>query len=65
MIYLAVGCIVLGLGSPIIAPWISNIAADFIREKPLTVASGWQVFAGNPAQGAVSLPFTALLYWVY
>ena len=35
MIYLAIGCIVLGLGSPIIAPWIANVAADFIRGKPI------------------------------
>lgn len=61
MIYLAVGCLVLGLGSPIIAPWISNVAADFIRASPLTVASGWQVFPGDPAQAAISPPLVALL----
>lgn len=59
--YLALGCLTLGLASPLIAPWIAYIAARFARLAPVPVASGWIVFPAAPAQAALSIPLVAVL----
>ena len=59
-IYLAIGCIVLGLGAPFIAPIIANVAANFIKLRPITVSSGWFLYPADPQQAVMSTPFIAI-----
>ncbi len=59
--YMVLGCLTLGLLSPLIAPWIAYIAARFARVAPLTVASGWLVFPADPVQAVLSVPLVAIL----
>jgi hydrogenase-4 component B len=61
MIYLALGCLILGIGAPLIAPWIAQVSASFARVPPVVVSNGWQVFPGEMAQGVVSPPIAAVL----
>ena len=61
MIYLAVGCLFLGIGAPLITPWIADVSANLARVQPIVVSNGWQVFPGSMAQAVVSPPLVALL----
>jgi hydrogenase-4 component B len=61
MVYLALGCLALGIGAPLIAPWIANISASFARVPPLIVSNGWQVYPGKMTQAVVSPPLIAVL----
>jgi hydrogenase-4 component B len=61
MVYLALGCLILGIGAPLIAPWIANISASFARVPPLIVSNGWQVYPGKMTQAVVSPPLIAVL----
>jgi hydrogenase-4 component B len=59
--YLALGCLVLGVGAPFIAPRIASVAASFAQVSPVAVSNGWQVFPADPAQAVVSTPLVAIL----
>lgn len=59
--YLAIGCLALGLGAPLITPWIAGIAASFTHSPAVSVASGWSVFPGKIEQAVISTPLVALL----
>jgi hydrogenase-4 component B len=61
LIYLALGCLVLGIGAPLIAPVISDVGASFARVPELTVSNGWQVYPGNWAKAVLSPPLVAIL----
>jgi hydrogenase-4 component B len=59
--YLALGCLVLGLGAPLVAPWIASVVSRFTRLPMMTISNGWQVFPGDPAQAVLSTPLVATL----
>jgi hydrogenase-4 component B len=59
--YMAAGCLVLGLGSPFIAPFIASAAASLSRSPELVVANRWQVYPGDPVQAVLSTPMVFLL----
>ena len=61
MIYLALGTIILGVGSPWIAPRIASVAADLAHQPLVTVNVGWVVFPGDPSIALLSTPLIALL----
>jgi hydrogenase-4 component B len=76
MVYLALGCLVLGLGAPLIAPAIANVAANFAGTSSVRVSNGWQVFPAQPTLAVLSTPLVAglllglllvpwLVVWVY
>jgi hydrogenase-4 component B len=59
--YLALGTIILGIGSPWIAPRIAMIAADLARQRVITVGAGWTIYPGDPLTSVVSTPLVAIL----
>jgi hydrogenase-4 component B len=59
--YLALGCLLLGVGAPFVAPWIAAVAANFARMNMITVTNGWQVFPADTAQAVLSTPLVAVL----
>ena len=59
--YLALGCLLLGLGAPLVAPWIASLAASFTKQPWMLVSSGWYVFPGNVNQAMLSTPLVAIL----
>lgn len=61
-IYLALGCLVLGLGAPFIAPQIANVAALFSGMPLVMVSNGWQIFPVESAQAVLSPPLAAILF---
>jgi len=61
MLYMVLGCLVLGIGAPLVAPWIAGAAASFARLPPVVVSNGWQVFPAETAQAVLSPPLVLLL----
>lgn len=61
MLYLAVGSIILGIGSPWIAPRIAMIAADFAGQPVVPVSVGWTMYPGDPLVSVVSTPLVMIL----
>lgn len=61
VVYLALGCLALGIGAPLIAPWLANVVASFARLPVLTVSNGWQVFPGRWTQAVLSPPLVLIL----
>jgi hydrogenase-4 component B len=61
LVYLALGCLALGLGAPLAAPWLARVAASVAGSAPIRAAGGWQVFPAEPGQGVLSTPLLALL----
>ncbi len=61
MMYLALGTIILGIGSPWIAPRIAMIAADFAKQPVAAVNAGWTIYPGDPLVSVVSIPLVAIL----
>ena len=59
--YLALGTIILGIGSPWIAPRIASIATDFAHLPVIAVSAGWTIHPGNPSISVVSTPLVAIL----
>lgn len=58
---LALGCVVLGLGAPFVAPVIAKVASALSGGGALAVAQGVAVFPGDEAQARMSTPLIALL----
>lgn len=61
MAILAVTCIGLGLGAPVVAPFIGRVASASIGTSLVEVSSGLFVFPGNVSQAFLSTPFIAVL----
>jgi hydrogenase-4 component B len=59
--YLALGCLALGLGSPLITPWIASVAAGFTHSPAIAVSSGWYIYPAEVNQAVLSTPLVALL----
>jgi len=61
MYILVVGCLALGLGAPLVAPNLMNVAASFPGATSMTVASGVWVYPANINQAILSPLLVALL----
>lgn len=61
LFYLAIGCLVLGLGAPWIAPRIAGVVSQIAHIPAMAVSSGWQVFPVDPNRAVFSPLLTALL----
>jgi hydrogenase-4 component B len=59
--YLALGCLLLGLGAPLVTPWIAGLAASFTKQPWMVVSNGLYVFPGNVNQAILSTPLVAIL----
>ena len=59
--YLALGCLILGVGAPLVAPGLARVASSVAVTAPIPVANGWQVFPVQPEQAVLSTPMVALL----
>ncbi len=60
-IYLALGCLALGLGAPWVVSWIAATAASFTGAPVAVVSGGWSVFPLSAGQAVLSPPLIALL----
>lgn len=58
---LALSAIFLGLGAPIVTPFIGGIAAGLAKVAPGTMANGMQVFPSELSQAVLSTPFILIL----
>ncbi len=58
---LALDAIFLGLGAPLVTPFIGGIAAGIAGVPGVALASGTQVFANQASQAVLSTPFVFLL----
>lgn len=61
LIYLAFGCLALGIGAPLIVPWIAQITTSFTSAPAVQVSNGWQIFPGNVSQAVLSPPLIGIL----
>ncbi|MBE3573367.1 MAG: hydrogenase 4 subunit B [Moorella humiferrea] len=61
MAILAAGCIALGLGAPVVAPYIGNVASALLGTSPVRVSDGLLVFPASSSQAMLSTPLIALL----
>jgi hydrogenase-4 component B len=61
MIFLALGCLALGIGAPVIAPYLAQVVAGFPSVSLLPVAQNVWVFPADPAQAVLSTPLVAIL----
>ncbi|MCG3865209.1 MULTISPECIES: proton-conducting transporter membrane subunit [unclassified Photobacterium] len=58
---LAILCIVLGVGSPWIAPYFSDIASSILHLGPVSVATGSAVYPAVADQAILSTPVIAIM----
>ncbi|QVK23846.1 hypothetical protein KHX94_04015 [Shewanella dokdonensis] len=58
---LAILCVLLGLGASVIAPVITNIAAQLSHTTAVAMASGASVFPGDAAQTSLNTPLLFIL----
>lgn len=61
MVILVAGCIVLGLGAPMIAPYIGIVASALLGTNPVWVSDDMMVFPGSNSQAMLSPPLMFLL----
>lgn len=61
MVILVAGCIVLGLGAPMIAPYIGIVASALLGTNPVWVSDDMMVFPGSNSQAMLSTPLMFLL----
>ncbi len=61
MALLALAAFFLGLGAPIVTPFVGRVAADIAGVPGVTLSSGTQVFASPLAQAVLSTPFVIVL----
>ncbi len=61
MFILATGCILLGLGAPLAAPFLVNVAADIPSISSLQVTNSAWIFPVDPNQAVLSPPLIAIL----
>ena len=60
-IILAVGCLLLGIGAPLVAPFLADIAASIPAVASLSVADSLWVFPVETSQAILSPPLIAVL----
>ena len=58
---LALGAVFLGLGAPIVTPFIGGIAAGLAKVPAGVLANGLQVFPNSNSQALLSTPFVLIL----
>lgn len=61
MAFLAIGCILLGIGAPFVVPYLGNILSSSLHVPAAEVASGLWVYPAEMTQGILSTPLVALL----
>jgi hydrogenase-4 component B len=61
MSFLALGCMALGLGAPVVARYLSHIITNTFNIPALPVAMGVWVYPDGAAQTILSTPFVAIL----
>jgi len=61
MVLLAIGCAVLGICAPLVAPIMAGIASSLAGTAMVPVAQGTVVFPGNTMQAMVSMPLITIL----
>jgi hydrogenase-4 component B len=61
LVFLAVGCLLLGLGAPLLTPTISGVVANLLNIQPLSVAGGVWVYPSGAGQAILSTPLVAIL----
>jgi hydrogenase-4 component B len=61
MAFLAIGCVLLGLGAPVVAPYLGNVVASTFNLPAMTVAGGVWVFPVAGGQSVLSTPLIAVL----
>jgi hydrogenase-4 component B len=61
MAILVAGCIALGLGAPIIAPYIGTVASAMLGTAPVRVSADMMVFPAGESQAVLSTPLMILL----
>jgi hydrogenase-4 component B len=64
MVTLAISCIGLGIGSPIVAPYVGDVASELLGISQVRVGEGLLVFPGDAAQATLSTPLMAVLFMV-
>ncbi|UQD51051.1 hydrogenase 4 subunit B [Bacillus methanolicus] len=61
MAILVVGCIALGLGAPVIAPYVGTVGSNLLGASSVKVSSGMTVFPAIGSQAVLSTPLIMLL----
>ena len=61
MFILVAGCLALGLGAPLVAPYLMQVAASLPGATSMPVASGVWVYPANINQAILSTPLVAIL----
>jgi hydrogenase-4 component B len=61
MYILVAGVLALGLGAPLVAPYLMRVAASFPGATSMTVANGVWVYPASTSQAILSTPLTAIL----
>lgn len=59
--FLAAGCIALGLGAPVVAPYIVKVASALLGTSPVRVSNGLLVFPASSSQAVLSTPLMLFL----
>ncbi|MCG0313386.1 MAG: hydrogenase 4 subunit B, partial [Calditerricola sp.] len=60
MAVLVAGCLVLGLGAPVVVPYLGHVASALLGVPPVPVRSGLQVFPADGAHATLSTPLLFL-----
>lgn len=60
MAVLVAGCLVLGLGAPVVVPYVGHVASALLGVPPVPVRSGLQVFPADGAHATLSTPLLFL-----
>lgn len=61
MITLVVGCVALGIGAPVVTPYLANAASMMLGTAPVHVSAGLWVFPASSSQATLSTPLILLL----
>jgi hydrogenase-4 component B len=61
MIFLAVGCILLGICAPLIIPVLSNVVTGLLNTSAVSVAQASWIYPVVQGQGVLSAPFILIL----
>jgi hydrogenase-4 component B len=61
MVILAIGCIALGLGAPLVAPYLADVVTNVLNVPALTVATGLWVYPVDMGMAVLSTPLMAIL----
>jgi hydrogenase-4 component B len=58
---LGAACILLGVGAPLVTPYLTQVVTDGMGLTALNTASGTWVYPADPGQALLSTPLTAIL----